>query len=318
MYFDSLLAGTKVKTTVRADAWGGILTIFSRHNLSMNVGCDIQLTLDITVQRVLEKILRKAVEKNRLAHAYLFSGPRGVGKTTVSANLAYALALKNYKVGLLDADIYGPDVPIAMGIKEKFPMVINGAIVPFKGPLDVRVMSIQFLLEEESQPVIWRGPLKSSAIRQFLAEVVWGPLEYLLIDLPPGTGDEALTVIQSIPKVDGAIIVTIPSEVSELVVKKAVEFARRLNTPILGIVENMAEFRCPKCGAVYQILRSGAGERIAEQMGVRLLGKIPLDPTVSETSDAGKPIVASDPQHPIAKTFMKIAEEIDSLLKASS
>jgi len=269
--------------------------------------------------RVLEERIKASMAKIKRKIVVL-SGKGGVGKSTVAVNLALALAASYgpETVGILDADITGPSIPKMLGVRGMALQSGPPGIFPAFGPMGVKIVSMDFLLPSDETPVIWRGPLKSSAIRQFLGEIVWGKLEYLLIDLPPGTGDEALTVIQSIPKVDGAIIVTIPSEVSELVVKKAVEFARRLNTPILGIVENMAEFRCPKCGAVYQILRSGAGERIAEQMGVRLLGKIPLDPTVSETSDAGKPIVASDPQHPIAKTFMKIAEEIDSLLKASS
>ncbi|RLI26903.1 MAG: ATP-binding protein [Candidatus Hecatellales archaeon] len=269
--------------------------------------------------RVLEERIKASMAKIKRKIVVL-SGKGGVGKSTVAVNLALALAASYgpETVGILDADITGPSIPKMLGVRGMALQSGPPGIFPAFGPMGVKIVSMDFLLPSDETPVIWRGPLKSSAIRQFLGEIVWGKLEYLLTDLPPGTGDEALTVIQSIPKVDGAIIVTIPSEVSELVVKKAVEFARRLNTPILGIVENMAEFRCPKCGAVYQILRSGAGERIAEQMGVRLLGKIPLDPTVSETSDAGKPIVASDPQHPIAKTFMKIAEEIDSLLKASS
>jgi len=266
------------------------------------------------------KILQQRIEasmakvKRKLV---ILSGKGGVGKSTVTANTAMALAAKYgpETTGILDADITGPSIPKMLGIRGEKLQAGPPGVFPAIGPMGVKVVSMDFLLPSDETPVIWRGPLKSSAIRQFLGEIVWGKLEYLLIDLPPGTGDEALTVMQSIPKVDGTVIVTIPSEVSELVVKKAIEFARKLNAPVIGIIENMAGFVCPKCGATYDVLRSGAGRRIAQQTGIKLLGTIPLDPTVSEASDLGKPIVASNPNHPIAKTFMKISEEIDRILK---
>ena len=245
----------------------------------------------------------------------VMSGKGGVGKSTVTANLAITLALKYpQRVGILDADITGPTIPKMLGVRGKGLQAGPPGIFPALGPRGLKIVSMDFLLPSDETPVIWRGPLKSSAIRQFLGEIVWGNLEYLLIDLPPGTGDEALTVMQSIPKVDGVIIVTIPSEVSELVVRKAISFAQKLNTPILGIVENMAGFTCPSCGARFEVLRSGAGRRIAEQMGIRLLGSIPLDPRVSETSDQGKPIVEAYPDSPASKTFQEIAETLEEIL----
>lgn len=266
------------------------------------------------------KLLQQRIEASMAkvkCKLLILSGKGGVGKSTLTANIAIALAIKYgpETVGILDADITGPTVPKMLGIRGEKLQTGPPGVFPAIGPMGVRVVSMDFLLPSDETPVIWRGPLKSSAIRQFLGEIVWGKLEYLLIDLPPGTGDEALTVIQNIPKVTGTVIVTIPSEVSELVVKKAVEFARKLDTPVIGIVENMAGFVCPKCGATYDVLRSGAGRRIAQQMGIKLLGTIPLNPMISETSDLGKPIVALNPNHPVAKTFMKISEEIDRILR---
>jgi len=266
------------------------------------------------------KLLQQRIEASMAkvkCKLLILSGKGGVGKSTLTANIAIALAIKYgpETIGILDADITGPTVPKMLGIRGEKLQTGPPGVFPAIGPMGVRVVSMDFLLPSDETPVIWRGPLKSSAIRQFLGEIVWGKLEYLLIDLPPGTGDEALTVIQNIPKVTGTVIVTIPSEVSELVVKKAVEFARKLDTPVIGIVENMAGFVCPKCGATYDVLRSGAGRRIAQQMGIKLLGTIPLNPMISETSDLGKPIVALNPNHPVAKTFMKISEEIDRILR---
>jgi ATP-binding protein involved in chromosome partitioning len=264
------------------------------------------------------KLQQKRIEASmsKINHKIVvMSGKGGVGKSTVTANLALILALKHpQQVGILDADITGPTIPKMLGVRGKGLPAGPPGIFPAVGPKGLKIVSMDFLLPTDETPVIWRGPLKSSAIRQFLSEIVWGNLEYLLIDLPPGTGDEALTVMQSIPKVNGVIIVTIPSEVSELVVKKAISFAQKLNTPILGIVENMAGFTCPKCGARFEVLRSGAGKRIAEQMGIRLLGSIPLDPRISETSDEGKPLVEAYPDSPASKTFQEIAETLETVL----
>ncbi|RLI29939.1 MAG: ATP-binding protein [Candidatus Hecatellales archaeon] len=273
-------------------------------------------------QRKMLETYRKEQERidasmRKIKHKILvMSGKGGVGKSTVTVNLAIALAKRrgNGKIGILDADITGPSIPKMLGIRSEKLSTGPAGVFPAIGPLGIRVVSMDFLLPSDETPVIWRGPLKATAIRQFLGEVVWGELDYLLIDLPPGTGDEALTVIQSIPKVDGAIIVTIPSEVSELVVKKALGFAKRLGVPILGIVENMAGFLCPNCGAIHEVLRSGAGERMAKEAGVKLLGKIPLDPRVSESSDLGVPLVDRYPDSPVAKIFEEIVLEVERQL----
>lgn len=273
-------------------------------------------------QRKMLETYRKEQERidasmRKIKHKILvMSGKGGVGKSTITVNLAIALAKRrdNGKIGILDADITGPSIPKMLGIRSEKLSTGPAGVFPAIGPLGIRVVSMDFLLPSDETPVIWRGPLKATAIRQFLGEVVWGELDYLLIDLPPGTGDEALTVIQSIPKVDGAIIVTIPSEVSELVVKKALSFAKRLGVPILGIVENMAGFLCPNCGAIHEVLRSGAGERMAKEAGVKLLGKIPLDPRVSESSDLGVPLVDRYPDSPVAKIFEEIVLEVEKQL----
>jgi len=248
----------------------------------------------------------------------VLSGKGGVGKSTVTANLAMALAEIDHsrKVGILDADITGPSIPKMLGVRGQRLDVALPGIFPVKGPLDVKVISMDFLLASDETPVIWRGPLKSIAIKQFLADVVWGDLDFLVIDLPPGTGDEALTVMQSIPNIGGVVIVTIPSEVSQIVVKKAVTFSRELKAPVLGIVENMSGFVCPKCGTETNIFRTGGGQKIADDLGVQFLGRIPLDPRICEDSDQGTPFILSHRDSPAATAFSEIVEKITGLMAA--
>jgi len=245
------------------------------------------------------------------------SGKGGVGKSVTTANLAVALASHNsqLKVGILDADIHGPSIPKMLGIKGKRIRAGPPGVFPAVGPLGIRVLSMDFLLPNDETPVIWRGPLKMSAIRQFLSEVVWGDLDYLLIDLPPGTGDESLSIMQLLPDMDGVVIVTIPSEVSQMVVKKAVTFARQLKIPIIGIIENMSGFTCPKCGSEVEIFKTGGGEKIAEEMNIPFLGRIPLDPRICEDSDNGRPFITEHADSPAAKSFMKIVSNIETHMK---
>ena len=247
----------------------------------------------------------------------ILSGKGGVGKSTVAANLAMALALKGrpYLVGVLDADITGPSIPKILGTRGQRLGAGPPGIFPATGPLGIKIVSMDFLLPSDETPVIWRGPLKSVAIRQFLADVVWGDLEFLVVDLPPGTGDEALSIMQLIPDIDGVIIVTIPSEVSQIVVKKAVTFARQLNVPIIGIVENMSGFVCPKCGAEINIFKVGGGKKISEDLMVPFLGSIPIDPEVCEDSDKGMPFIVEHMNSPAAKAFMEIVKKIEGFLK---
>jgi ATP-binding protein involved in chromosome partitioning len=242
----------------------------------------------------------------------IISGKGGVGKSLVTVNLAIALA-QSSKVGILDADIHGPCIPKMLGMEGKGLQVGPPGAFPAVGPQDIKVVSMDFFLDDET-PAIWRGPLKMSAIREFLTDIVWGELDYLLIDLPPGTGDEPLSIMQLIPEMDGVIIVTIPSEVSQKVVKKAVTFARELNIPIIGIVENMSGFVCPKCGNETHIFNVGGGQKIAEEMKVPFLGRIPLDPKICESTDIGKPFIIETSDSSAARAFMDIVKGIEQSL----
>lgn len=265
-----------------------------------------------------EQELRLKASMSRIKHKIVvLSGKGGVGKSTVTANLAMALAIRGHfgRVGVLDADITGPSIPKMLGVRGRRLDAGPQGLFPAVAPFNMRIVSMDFLLPSDETPVIWRGPLKSMAIRQFLAEVVWGDLDFLIVDLPPGTGDEALTIMQSIPNIGGVVIVTIPSEVSQIVVKKAVTFTRKLNAPVLGIVENMSGFVCPKCGTEVNIFRVGGGQKIAEELEVRFLGRIPLDPTICEDSDEGTPFVVRHSESPAATAFAEIVKKIEGLLE---
>lgn len=259
-----------------------------------------------------DRLLRTRMDKVNHKIAVI-SGKGGVGKSLVTVNLAVALAMRGRigKVGVLDADIHGPCVPKMLGLKGTQLQSGPPGIFPAIGPLNMRVVSMGFLLPSDDAPVIWRGPLKMGAIRQFLSEIVWGDLEYLLIDLPPGTGDESLSVLQLLPEMDGVIIVTIPSEVSQEVVKKAVTFARKMKVPIIGIVENMSGVVCPHCGERIDVFGSGGGEAVASDMGAPFLGSIPLDPRISTDMDAGTPFINAQPDTPAARAFRAIVEKIE-------
>jgi ATP-binding protein involved in chromosome partitioning len=258
-----------------------------------------------------ETVLRTRMKKIKHKIAVI-SGKGGVGKTVTAVNLAIAFAMQGHKnrVGLLDADLHGPCVPKMLGMDDKKLKVGPIGAFPALGPLGVKVVSMAFVLEGKEIPVIWRGPLKMRAIQQFLSEIAWGELDVLLIDLPPGTGDEPLSVMKLLPEMDGVVIVTIPSEVSQTVVGKSITFSRQLNVPVIGIIENMSGFVCPDCGKVTDIFKSGGGEKVAQEYSVPLLGKIPLDPRVCEASDLGHPFIMEYPDSPAAKAFMEIVEKI--------
>jgi ATP-binding protein involved in chromosome partitioning len=234
------------------------------------------------------------------------SGKGGVGKSTVAANLAVALAKAGAKVGLLDADVYGPSIPLMMGQSSK-PLVRGGKIVPLEA-YGVKVMSIGFLLDPE-KALIWRGPLVAQLITQFLNDVLWEDLDYLVIDLPPGTGDVQLTLTQKIP-LSGAIIVTTPQEVALADAVKGLKMFQEVKTPVVGIIENMSGFICPHCGEKTPIFGEGGGKRTAAEHGVPFLGEVPIEPLVREGGDMGKPIVASHPESETAKAFDHLAEAV--------
>lgn len=239
----------------------------------------------------------------------VLSGKGGVGKSTVAVNLAVARMLEGKRVGLLDVDIHGPSIPTMLGL-EGIP--VHGAgdgLIPIDRD-GLKVMSLGFLLKNRNDAVIWRGPMKMNVIRQFLQDVAWGDLDVLIIDSPPGTGDEPLSVCQLIGRPDGAVVVTTPQKVAAVDVRKSITFCRQLNVPVLGVIENMSGFVCPKCGEVTPILRTGGGRGLAEDMGVPFLGSIPLDPQIAEAGDAGRDFIRSFASSPTAEILCKILKKI--------
>jgi ATP-binding protein involved in chromosome partitioning len=234
------------------------------------------------------------------------SGKGGVGKSTVAANLAVTLANLGYRVGLLDADIYGPSLPMMFGIDER-PVVTDDRILPFERH-GVALMSLGFILETDT-PVIWRGPMVMRAIEQLLGDVEWGPLDYLIVDLPPGTGDAQLTISQKVP-LSGAVIVTTPQDIALIDARKGLAMFRKVNVPVVGIIENMSTFVCPHCGEETPIFKQGGGERTAEVLDCPFLGRIPLDPAIVEGGDAGVPVVVALPKSSHASAFEKVAQAV--------
>jgi ATP-binding protein involved in chromosome partitioning len=245
----------------------------------------------------------------------ILSGKGGVGKTTVATNLAIAFAQRGKASGILDVDIYGPNVPKLLGLEGQHPMAEGDFINPILGPLDVKVMSMAFLLRKGDDAVAWRGPLVAKAINQFLSNVKWGDLDVLVVDLPPGTGDEILSILQSIPHIDGVVIVSTPQEVAVMDARRAIQLVEKMGVPILGIVENMSEFICPKCGEAYKIFGEGAAKRAAEEYGIEHLGTLPLDPRVITLSDNGTPFVIEDPDSNAAKSFNILVNRLEKKIK---
>ncbi len=240
----------------------------------------------------------------------VLSGKGGVGKSTVAVNLASALAWRGHQVGILDADIHGPDVPKMLGAEDARLIGGKNGLVPVIGPLNIRIISMEFLLQTADTPVIWRGPLKMRVINEFLSKVDWGKLDYLIIDLPPGTGDESLSIMQLLPDLDGVIIVTTPQEVALLDSRKAANMVKQMKVPVLGLIENMSGFHCPHCGKVTNIFGKGGGRKAAKELNLYFLGALPFDHRVMTLSDEGKPFIVSTPDTPVAKAFQKVVERL--------
>ena len=238
----------------------------------------------------------------------VLSGKGGVGKSTVSVNLAFALANHGKNVGLLDLDFHGPNIPKMLGIEDQRPAVLANVIEPVHVTGNLSVMSMAFLLPDTSTPVVWRGPMKMVAIQQFLAEVNWGALDYLVVDLPPGTGDEALTIAQLAPNVRGAVIVTTPQDVAVMDAIKAAKFIEKLDLPVIGVIENMNGMICPHCGEVINLFSSGGGRKAAEDLGVPYLGAIPLDPEMVKAGDEGRPYILRHKDSPTGKAVDSVMQ----------
>jgi len=240
----------------------------------------------------------------RIKHKILIlSGKGGVGKSTVAVNMAISLALEDRKVGLLDIDIHGPSIPKVLNLEDKQVNARGETLLPVEMSENLKVMSIGFLLQEKDLAVVWRGPRKYHLIKQFLKDVDWGDLDFLIIDSPPGTGDEPLSIVQLLEDSSGAIIVTTPQDLSLADVRKGITFCRNLNVNVLGVIENMSGFICPECGHRTDIFKSGGGEKMAKEMDVPFLGRVPIDPKIVEACDSGSPYIREYKDSQTARAF---------------
>ncbi len=292
-----------LRTTLENDARNAVTNIAGVKEVDIHVSANVPR--DQKIQKKLEIKVKNAIAVG--------SGKGGVGKTTLAVNLAVALAKKGSKVGLLDADIYGPNVPTMMGIYST-PHWDEKKIIP---PVnyDVKVMSIGFMVPAD-QPLIWRGPMLHSAIQQFIGDVDWGELDYLVIDLPPGTGDAPLSLAQSLP-LSGGIIVTLPQQVSLEDARRGIEMFRKLDIPVFGVVENMSYLELPD-GTHMDVFGNGGGQRLAELAGVPFLGGIPMDPAVRVGGDSGLPIIITQPESKVAKALLSVSETVAGCISVSA
>lgn len=259
--------------------------------------CELQAKMKLRLNSIRRKIL-------------VMSGKGGVGKSSTAVNLALALAQDGYSVGLLDIDLHGPSIPKMLGLNDS--QLQNGpeGLLPVKYLHNMKVISVGFLLGSDDEALVWRGPAKTALIQQFLRDVEWGDLDFLIVDCPPGTGDEPITAVQTLMdenRTSGAVIVTTPQDVALLDVQKSITFCRRLEMPVLGIIENMSGFACPKCGEIVDIFKSGGGQEIAERMKTPFLGKIPMDPAIVMAGDSGKPYIVIQSDSETSETYRKIA-----------
>ncbi|WP_291327457.1 Mrp/NBP35 family ATP-binding protein [Desulfovibrio sp. UCD-KL4C] len=247
---------------------------------------------------------------------FVMSGKGGVGKSSVAVNIAAALADKGFKVGILDVDIHGPSVPHLLGITGQLEVERGNLVVPKKVNENLHVVSMESLLKDPDQAVLWRGPMKTSAIRQFISDVQWGDLDFLVIDSPPGTGDEPMTVLKTIPE-SLAVVVTTPQEISLADVRKAINFLQYAKANIMGVVENMSGLICPHCKEHIDLFKKGGGEQLAEKYGLPFLGAIPLDPTAVVAADLGKPVVLLEEDSPAKTAFRDVADKIAKAAESS-
>ncbi len=270
---------------------------------------DLSVTSKITAHGVQRNLKPLANVKNIIAIA---SGKGGVGKSTTAANIARALAAEGASVGVLDADIYGPSQPLMLGLAGERPTSVDGQTMLPLTAHGVQVMSIGFLIDPD-QPMVWRGPMVTSALNQLLSETQWDDLDYLIVDMPPGTGDIQLTLSQQVP-VSGAVIVTTPQDIALLDARKGLQMFRKVSVPVLGIVENMSSHTCSECGHEEPIFGSGGGEQMAADFDVELIGSLPLDLRIREQTDSGTPSVIAEPDGPIAKAYRQTARRMAALL----
>jgi len=275
--------------------------------------CSQSSSCSDTEKKACEK--QQAEEKlaNNLAaikHKILvMSGKGGVGKSSTAANIALALSQTGAKVGLMDIDLHGPSIPTLLGLENQRPPVVDDSMVPVERN-GLKVMSIGFLVANPDDALIWRGPVKAGVIQQFIKDVHWGELDYLVVDCPPGTGDEPLSIVQLLGENSGAVLVTTPQKVALVDVRKSVTFCRQVKLPVFGIVENMSGFVCPKCNEVIDIFKKGGGQKMAAEMTVPFLGQVPVDPRMVDAGDDGVPIVESSPDSPTATALKEVAQEL--------
>jgi len=261
-----------------------------------------------------DKISEIPVTLERIKHKIVvMSGKGGVGKSTVATNLALALGNRGYSVGLLDVDIHGPTIPKMLGVEDEKPAVNNNKLVPVRVSENIKLISMAFMLPDKDSPVVWRGPMKIGVIRQFIEDVDWGELDYLVVDLPPGTGDEPLSIAQMIPE-SYAVIVSTPQDIALLSVRKSINFAKLLKMPIVGIVENMGGFVCPHCGEKIDLFKAGGVKSVAEEFEIPFLGKVPIDPNIVESGDAGTPFVLEHGDSSSGKVFEEMVSMIEEFV----
>jgi len=290
-----------LRSRIEQEARNAVAAVKGVKSVEMKVGAMVAATHQAAQAEVLKGV------KNIIAVA---SGKGGVGKSTVSVNLALALAGSGAKVGILDADIYGPNIPLMMGARDR-PEVRGDTIIP---PVahGIKVASLGFFYKDET-PLVWRGPMVAGAVRQLLTQVDWGELDYLIADLPPGTGDAGLTLAQTVP-LGGVVIVTTPQDAALSIATKAVGMFRKLNVPILGMVENMSYFVCPHCGEKSYIFASGGGRKAASSLDIQFLGEIPLHPLIRQQSDLGVPVVVAAPESPESMAFKDVAFRVAGMV----